>query len=68
MDYLFKLSSLSAEINLQDIDFQSCRFFFYAQKDAPKMHQNAAQDLFMGQRIFPVGATIIKNKELPVYT
>ena len=25
------------------------------------MHQNSAQYLFMGQRIFPVGATIIKN-------
>ena len=24
--------------------------------------------LILGQRIFPVGVTIFKNKELPVYT
>ena len=29
---------LSAEKNLQEIESQSCRFF-YAQKDAPKMHR-----------------------------
>ena len=33
-------TSLSAEINLQDIDFQSCRFFF-APKNAPKMHRTS---------------------------
>ena len=41
-----KNPSLSAEINLQDIDFQSCRFL-YAQKDAPKTHQNPVLTSFL---------------------
>ena len=32
--------SLSAEINLQDIDFQPCRFFL-CPKNAPKMHRTS---------------------------